>query len=118
MTPALPVAQLLLEDAQVDGSAPLRMGVVQDIAAQAATGGWTELPDGGWLWTLAVTATGAKAVRVRVQGWPPLPGADLVVYAPENPEYALGPLTAGFQANANRFGRLPSTATRRYSSSM
>jgi hypothetical protein len=92
VTPALPVNSLLDEDEEA-GFGPLRMGVVQDVPRNAAEVGlWTQLADGGWLWTIAVHATDARAVRLRIAGGERAGQGQMVVYDPENPQYALGPL--------------------------
>ncbi len=95
VTPALDVEKLKQEDAQLDGIGPLRMGVVQDFTAPA--GRWTPFSDGSWIWTLAIKATGAQAVRVQISNWTPPLGTELVVYNPLNPAFALGPLTRAYQ---------------------
>jgi len=91
-TPALDVARLREEDRQA-GFGPLRMGVVQELdSAQTAAGIWIDTADGGWIWTLAIEARGARAVRLRISDWSPPPGAELIIYDARNPQLALGPL--------------------------
>jgi hypothetical protein len=71
------------------------MGAVQEFGFPA-NGKWTQLDDGGWLWTVGVAATGAKAIRVRISNWRPPVGAELILFNPNQTDFALGPLDITF----------------------
>lgn len=93
-TPPIDELTLLEEDRQA-GPGPLRMGVVQEFTAESESHGvWTATADGGWLWTLALRAPDAKALRVRVRDWDPPVGAALVLFNPGLPAESIGPFTA------------------------
>lgn len=95
LTAPLDVAALRAEDAQADFG-PLRMGVVQSLPADATdVGRWVAWPDGGHIWTLAILADGAHAVRLHMTDWNKAPGSELIVYDPALPQYARGPLPLG-----------------------
>jgi hypothetical protein len=102
-TPPLDLAALLAEDAaNVEG--PLRIGVVQDFAPQSAEAGqWTNLPDGGHLWTMSFSAPGAAALRLRVRPWNPPPGAELILFNARSPEESIGPFTSSYPIRQEEF---------------
>lgn len=102
VTPPLSVARLLQEDDQQEFG-PLRMGVVQAFPQAAASGQWTQMDDGGWMWTLAVAATNAKAIRLRIRDWPPAGNGELIVYSSKDPNYALGPFDDRFATTSGTF---------------
>jgi hypothetical protein len=90
-TQALDVDRLMEEDLNPDWRG-LRMGIVQELSATNTAGKWQDLGDGGRLWTMAVHARGAKAVRLRVPNFDPPVGAELIVYSPKAPQFAQGPI--------------------------
>ena len=91
-------------NAAAQGPCGLRMGIVQPIFADTLVDGtWTKLDDGGHLWTVEVTAAGARSLRLRVAPWNPPAGAELMVYAPGKAELAHGPYTAGMRPTTQRF---------------
>lgn len=88
--PALDVARLTAEDAQVtDKSAPYRYAVgLSASGLRAGSGGdaggsWTTLPDGRLLWRFEVEASAAKSVELRFQPYRMPHGAELWVYTPD-----------------------------------
>jgi len=100
VTPALDVEALLAEDEQQTELGAQRVGVVQGFepVSSAEDGVWTELDNGeGWLWTYSFRATGAEAVRLRVDPFDPPLGAELIVYNPDVPDAVRGPITSTYQ---------------------
>ncbi len=96
-TAALDVESLKQEDALRFGG-PSRTGIVQEFAARTDGDGlWTQMADGGWLWTLTVHATGARGVRVRIPIWRPPIGAELGIYNAADPAEFRGPITGSFR---------------------
>jgi hypothetical protein len=92
-TPALNVPLLLMQDSAAT-SGPLRAGVVQDVHATSARDGqWMPLGNQGWLWTLRLRVTGAAAVRVLFENWPPPPGCDVTIYDAGDATESFGPYT-------------------------
>jgi hypothetical protein len=91
ITPPLDLGRLRREDAQVT-SGPSRIGVIQEFG-YPAEGLWSQMEDGGWLWTMAAEAPGAKAMRIRITDWNPPPGAELILFNPDNQRDAVGPIT-------------------------
>lgn len=101
--PTLDVATLLDEDRQA-GFGPLRMGVRQDTpSGPAAEGRWQQLPDGRWTWTLAVSAPGAQALRLKFDLWSRPSGAELIVFNPHSLRNAFGPLDGLRSHNKSHF---------------
>jgi hypothetical protein len=104
----------LREDEAQRTLGPSRVGVVQEFDPHASgdSGLWTELADGGWLWTMAFHAPDAAAVRIRVRPWNPPVGAELIVYDGYDPAFRSGPLGLGTSGSQMSSGPRPSTATR------
>ena len=103
-TPKLDVKKLLQEDAAQTKLGPLRMGLVQEFEPKTGEDGqWTELNDGGWLWTMAFHAPGAMAIRLRIRPWSPPAGAELIIYDAQAPTYSFGPFTYTLQKRSNEF---------------
>jgi hypothetical protein len=102
--PPLDVEKLKTEDAARARFGPLRIGIVQEFETKSESSGqWTELPEGGRLWTMAFHAPGALGIRLRVQPWSPPAGAELIIYDGHNPSYSLGPFTRSVQKMSNQF---------------
>lgn len=100
-TAPLDVQALRDEDAQ-DDHGPRRMGIVQDLTIDSANDGqWTQLDDGGWLWTIRIQAPGAVAIRLRIDPWNPPVGAELTISTPDG-SASWGPLTASFKLHPSR----------------
>ena len=90
--PPVDVAALLAEDeADAAPGKPLRIGVLRELDVDGADGDWSELPDGGSVWTAAVVLEGAFGVRLHFRDVELPPGAALYVYAAENPAVVRGP---------------------------
>jgi trimeric autotransporter adhesin len=88
------VEQLRVEDVQSgkDGT-PLRVGVSMPIIANRnSAGNWTDLPDGGRLWTLKIHAAGATALSVFFDQWRLAPGCSMFFYN-ENRKHVIGSFT-------------------------
>ena len=104
-TPPLDVDALLREDEAQRTLGPSRVGVVQEFDPHASgdSGLWTELADGGWLWTMAFHAPDAAAVRIRVRPWNPPVGAELIVYDGYDPAFSFGPFGARDVRKSNEF---------------
>jgi hypothetical protein len=102
-TSPLDVARLMAEDATRTGG-PQRVGVVQEFGpATLAEGTWTRTDAGGRLWTVAVHATGAQGVRLRLRLVDSPPGAELVVFDARHPEHAFGPYPRAGQRRGDAF---------------
>jgi len=88
------VIQLKSEDVQSgkDGTPP-RVGVSIPISASKETAGaWTELPDGGSLWTLKIHSEGATAMTVFFDDFYLAPGSKMFFYN-ENKKQVIGAFT-------------------------
>ena len=88
------VEQLRGEDIQSgkDGTPP-RVGISIPFCASKSTAGtWTELPDGGRLWTLKITSPGATALSVFFDSWHLAPGCSMFLYN-ENRKHVIGSFT-------------------------
>jgi lysyl endopeptidase len=100
--PVLDVEPLLAEDAATaESGRPLRVGIDRQMESVVA-GTWHELPDGGQLWTAAVSSPGATRIRLHFANADLPPGTAIFVYSPEEPDAAVGPyVEAGPQANGD-----------------
>ncbi len=88
------VDQLKSEDVQSgkDGTPP-RVGTSLPISASKSTAGtWTDLPDGGKLWTLKIHSHGAKALSVFFDQFYLAPGSKIFFYN-ENRKQVIGAFT-------------------------
>ncbi|MDD4216215.1 MAG: trypsin-like serine protease, partial [Bacteroidales bacterium] len=85
------VELLRSEDAQSDkNGTPPRVGVSLPYSASKETAGnWTDLPDGGRLWTLKITSSGATAMSVFFDSWYMTPGSSMFCYN-ENRKQVIG----------------------------
>ena len=82
---------LAAEDALLVGwDNPPRVGV-SVLIDEELPGAWTEMPDGGMLWTASITSDGARALRVHFSELSLPAGAALYVYSPKHPEVVQGP---------------------------
>jgi hypothetical protein len=85
---------LLLEDA--DNASPcksIRVGIARDVAISGAEGLWLRIPGQGWLWTSAIRAEGAFALRLHFIFANMPNGAELWTYSPSFPYEPQGPFT-------------------------
>ncbi len=71
-----------------------RMGISRPINEPVA-GQWTNAPDGARLWTAALAADGALALRLHFADVQLPPGAELYIYSPTDAAAMLGPYTEG-----------------------
>jgi lysyl endopeptidase len=83
----LDVKALLLEDAQAEAAGGLRhkmmrTGVVRELQADATSGEWLDLADGGGLWALDVVSADALALRLHFVDVALPVGAELAIYVP------------------------------------
>lgn len=102
--PRLDVERLKEEDATQTKLGPLRMGVVQEFEIRSqASGQWTQLPEGGRLWTMAFHAPGSLGIRLRVRPWFPPAGAELIIYDAHDHSNTRGPFTRSTQKSSNEF---------------
>ncbi|HNQ22518.1 MAG TPA: hypothetical protein PKK06_05430 [Phycisphaerae bacterium] len=62
--------------------------------ATACDGVWTQLKDGGRLWTLELASPNAESLRVRFEPFRPPLGAELILYNADDAREAYGPFTA------------------------
>ncbi|PLX07178.1 MAG: hypothetical protein C0596_12355, partial [Marinilabiliales bacterium] len=88
------VDQFLNEDVQSgkDGTPP-RVGTSLPISASKTTAGnWTDLPDGGKLWTLKIHSEGATALSVFFDDFHLAPGSKMFFYN-ENRKQVIGAFT-------------------------
>lgn len=96
-TSRLDAARLKAEDAATTNLGPLRMGVLVEFAPVRgeSSGQWTPLEggDAGWLWTATFQAPGSQGIRLRIPGWSPPNGAELLVYDAADPSEVMGPFT-------------------------
>jgi hypothetical protein len=77
----------------VGGTLPAVNGRVYELAIRSDLDGtWTELDEGGMLWTLTVRSPNAAGIRLRIENFPTPGGAELVVYNPGSLGEAFGPL--------------------------
>ncbi|MHC4064200.1 MAG: trypsin-like serine peptidase [Planctomycetota bacterium] len=89
--PALAANDVVYDDGSTGVS-----GRIYDIFARSGREGqWTDLPEGGRLWTLAVRSPNAAGLRLRFEPFLPPSGAELIVYSAENPTVAFGPFGRG-----------------------
>ena len=104
VTAKLDIEKLLQEDADQSEGYPLRTGVVQDFEPKTGKDGrWTELEDGGWLWTIAFHAPDAVGIRLRIRPWPPQAGAELIIYDAYSTNYSFGPFTSSLKKQSGEF---------------
>jgi hypothetical protein len=81
-------AALLRADAEQsrrDLNKVLRYGIGRAVHAAAQDGSWYRLVDGGRLWALDVVSPGALGVRLHLSGLRLPQGAEIAVYAPDDP---------------------------------
>ena len=94
ITGALNVDSLILDDEQSGTSGPITTGLIQPFPPMSdAAGIWTELADGGHLWTIAFKATGAVGIRLEISRFNSPRGAEMILFDPADPEYVGGPFT-------------------------
>ncbi|MFH0981213.1 MAG: hypothetical protein V2A79_06725 [Planctomycetota bacterium] len=72
----------------------LRIGIGRTVEISAADGQWNALPDGGYLWTLAVVSEQAVGMRLYVSDIDLPPGGELRFISAAEPEQVDGPFTA------------------------
>ena len=96
--PPLDVEKLLREDqAQVDNTRALRIGVVRELpqavsaAGAGSPGHWQQTADGGRYWTLTIESPGAKAIRVHLEHLSIPPGGHIMVYNAARTDEVYGP---------------------------
>ena len=58
---------------------------------RASKGKWTDLREGGNVWTLTIQSTEAEAVRVHLDDVKLPPGTELMIYNTDNPQESYGP---------------------------
>ncbi len=91
--------QALLQDdlEHPDPCKRLRIGIGRPVEIAVADGQWNALPDGGYLWTLAVISEQAVALRLHVTGGALPTGGELRFISAASPDRVDGPFTgAGF----------------------
>lgn len=90
--PPLGPGDILFDDGT--GSPPIN-GRVYPVGINTANDGlWTDLPDGGRLWTFTVSSPNAEGLRLRFEPFHPPPGVELILYNANNPNEAYGPIGA------------------------
>ncbi len=81
------------EDVCDRSSDPPINGRVYELAVHSAGNGtWTDLPDGGRLWTFTMRSPNAEALRLRFEPFNPPLGAELIIYNATDPAEARGPV--------------------------
>ncbi|MHC4429784.1 MAG: hypothetical protein ACYS0D_14455, partial [Planctomycetota bacterium] len=105
-TPDPNVMALRVEDAINAGfnsGRPNRIGIAQEVnVASDRHGRWTQLADGGWLWTFAFEATGGQAIQLAIDDWHPGDAVEIRVFDPHDPTVAFGPIGAGYPTAGGR----------------
>ena len=92
--PAIDRARIDAEDARDDAyTQPRRVAFPFAVQLDMKSGEWTDLPDGGRVWRLAVRARGAQAISLLYDRFYLPPGATMHVYNPRSGE-TLGAFTA------------------------
>ncbi|MFT3684788.1 MAG: trypsin-like peptidase domain-containing protein [Phycisphaerales bacterium] len=85
-------ADALIAQAQAPGK-PRRIGVARAITLDAGMGAWAAAADGGSVWVLDVTSSGAVGMRIHFTQIALPAGAKLVAYNPVDPNEIGGPYT-------------------------
>ena len=94
VTRSLDIDLLMEEDKSLDQFGPYRIGIVQTFSPKSNQDGiWTELDDGGYLWTMSFRALNAVAIRLRISHFRPPAGAELIIHVPGPTQYSIGPFT-------------------------
>ena len=105
----------LAEDDFVDNEAnpPIIGRVYEVVASPAHDGQWTELPEGGRLWTLTVRSPNAVALRLRFEPFNPPRTAGIIVYNAHDPLEAYGPIGSERRATGSPPRASPAPPERR-----
>ncbi len=83
-----------------------RIGIVRDLPSPVVVNGsslWMPTSDGGWVYTLRLSSSGAEAVRVAIENASVPAGAQFIVFQTGNPAQRRGPYSKAELAAAPRF---------------